>query len=152
MQHDRIQPPPILKNYTLNRFVKLNLYFFLMYGVLTAAWYGISGRFSEDADSAVQEILLNAAIFALMFTTALLLWYRRTEIRIPVKDISPKALEQKLEAVGYERIKADPKQPTQVYKPRPPKAPALAGRIFLQKSANFYHLQGPRKVVLSLEF
>ncbi|WP_299708139.1 hypothetical protein [uncultured Pontibacter sp.] len=139
-----------MKNYTLNRFVKLNLYFFGMYGLLTAAWYGISGRFSEDAETAVQELFLNAAIFALMFTSALLLWYRRTEVRIPVKDISPKALELKLEAVGYERIKTDSKQPTQVYKPRPPKAPALAGRVFVQKSANFYHIQGPVSKLKSL--
>lgn len=140
-----------MKNYTLLRFVKMNLYFFGMYGLLTAAWYGFTGRFSENDGSALQEILLNAAIFSLMFSAALLLWYRRTEIRIPVKELSAKALELRLEAIGYERVAAKSKSPIQVYKPRPPHAPALAGRVFLHKSANFYHLQGPRQQLKSLE-
>jgi hypothetical protein len=141
-----------MKNYTLQRFVKMSFYFFGMYGLLTAAWYGLSGEFSEDAGQALNEILVNAAIFSLMFTLALLLWYRRTEKRIPVKAISQKELDKKLETIGYERIPAKDKGAVQVYKPRPPKAPVLAGRIFVQKSANFYHVQGPKKAVLSLEF
>jgi hypothetical protein len=141
-----------MKHYTLQRFVKLNLYFFVMYSLLTAAWYGISGRFSEDSETALHEILLNAAIFSFLFTAAILLWYRRTESRIPVKAISMKALEQQLAAIGYERVLTKEKQPVQVYKPRPPKAPTLAGKIFVSKSANFYHVQGPVKLVLSLEF
>ncbi|MDX5419321.1 MAG: hypothetical protein LPK09_08885, partial [Hymenobacteraceae bacterium] len=63
-----------MKGYTLQRFVKLNLYFFGMYGLLTAAWYGLSGRFGENAGAAINEILLNAAIFSMMFTSALLVW------------------------------------------------------------------------------
>ncbi|MBX0335313.1 hypothetical protein K3G39_18920 [Pontibacter sp. HSC-14F20] len=140
-----------MKHYTLQRFVKLNLYFFGMYGLLTAAWYGFTGRFGEDSTrGAISEILVNAAIFSLLFTIALLLWYRRTEIRIPVKSISPKALDQKLDEIGYERIPGKDKGAVQVYKPRPPKAPALAGRLFVQKSANFYHLQGPVSKLKSL--
>ncbi|MBF8965224.1 hypothetical protein I0P70_18390 [Pontibacter sp. FD36] len=140
-----------MKHYTLQRFVKLSLYFFGMYALLTAAWFGISGRFREDATGAINEILVNSAIFSLLFTIALLLWYRRTEIRIPVKSISSKALDQKLEEIGYERIPGKEKGAVQVYKPRPPKAPALAGRLFVQKSANFYHLQGPVSKLKSLE-
>ncbi|SIT83027.1 hypothetical protein [Pontibacter indicus] len=132
-----------MKNYTLLRFVKLSLYFFGMYGLLTAVWFGFSGRFSENASGAINEILVNAAIFSLLFTIALLLWFRRTEVRIPVTHISQKALEQKLEEIGYERIVDKVKGSVQVYKPRPPKASALAGRLFVQKSANFYHLHGP---------
>ncbi|WP_018478330.1 hypothetical protein [Pontibacter roseus] len=141
-----------MKHYTLQRFVKLNLYFFAMYSLLTAVWFGVTGRFTEeDTGSAVNEILLNAAIFSLMFTTALLLWYRRAEVRIPVKAISAKHLEQKMEELGYLRL-ADQKQPAvQVYKPVPPKAPALAGRVFIWKSANFYHVQGPVGKLKSLE-
>ncbi|WP_299990977.1 hypothetical protein [uncultured Pontibacter sp.] len=141
-----------MKNYTLQRFVKLSLYFFGMYALLTAAWFGISGRFGEDATGAINEILVNSAIFSLLFTIALLVWYRRTEIRIPVKSISSKALDQKLEEIGYERIPGKEKGAVQVYKPRPPKAPALAGRLFVQKSANFYHLQGPVSKLKSLGF
>jgi hypothetical protein len=140
-----------LKNYTLQRFVKLNLYFFGMYGLLTAAWYGISGRFTEDTGTAINEIILNAAIFSFMFTSALLLWYRRKEIRIPLKALSAKALDQKLEAAGYEKVMANAKQPVQVYKPRPPKAPIFSGKIFVSKSANFYHVQGPVSKLKSLE-
>ncbi|EJF09879.1 MULTISPECIES: hypothetical protein [Pontibacter] len=140
-----------MKNYTLQRFVKLSLYFFGMYALLTGAWFGISGRFGEDATGAINEILVNSAIFSLLFTIALLVWYRRTEIRIPVKNISPKALDQKLEEIGYERIPGKEKGAVQVYKPRPPKAPALAGRLFVQKSANFYHLQGPVSKLKSLK-
>ena len=132
-----------MKNYTLLRFVKMSLYFFGMYGLLTAVWFGFSGRFSENVSGAINEILVNAAIFSLLFTIALMLWYRRTEVRIPVKNISQKALEQKLEEIGYERIPDKEKGAIQVYKPRPPKASALAGRLFVQKSANFYHLHGP---------
>ncbi|MBD1395806.1 hypothetical protein H9Q13_01400 [Pontibacter sp. JH31] len=140
-----------MKNYTLQRFVKLNLYFFGMYGLLTAAWYGLSGRFGEDAGTAIQEILSNAAIFSLMFTTALLVWYRRTELRIPVKTISQSGLEDKLETLGYERIPAPNKGAAQVYKPRPPKAPVLAGKIFVLKSTKFYHVRGPLRKLESLE-
>ena len=140
-----------MKGYTLQRFVKLNLYFFGMYGLLTAAWYGLSGRFGENAGAAINEILLNAAIFSMMFTSALLVWYRRTERRIPVKAISQKELEHNLETIGYERIPAKDKEAAQVYKPRPPKAPVLAGKIFIRKSVNFYHVQGPRKKLDSLE-
>ncbi|PVY37369.1 hypothetical protein [Pontibacter virosus] len=140
-----------MKHYILQRFVKLNLYFFGMYGLLTAVWFGFTGRFSEDTSGAISEILVNAAIFSLLFTIALLVWYRRTEVRIPVKSISPKALDQKLIEIGYERIPCKNKGAVQVYKPRPPKAPALAGRLFVQKSANFYHLQGPVSKLKSLE-
>lgn len=138
-----------MKNYTLLRFVKLSLYFFGMYGLLTAVWFGFSGRFSENASGAVNEILVNAAIFSLLFTIALLLWFRRKEVRIPVKHISQKELDQKLEEIGYERI--PDKGSVQVYKPRPPKTSALAGRLFVQKSANFYHLQGPVSKLKDLE-
>ncbi|PKV75872.1 hypothetical protein [Pontibacter ramchanderi] len=140
-----------MKNYTLLRFVKLSLYFFGMYSVLTAVWFGVSGRFSEEAGGAVNEILVNAAIFSLLFTIALLLWYRRAEVRIPVKDISQNGLDQKLAEIGYERVPDKAKGAVQVYKPRPPKAPALAGRLFVQKSANFYHLQGPASKLKSLK-
>lgn len=139
-----------MKQYTLQRFVKLNLYFFGMYGLLTAAWYGITGRFGEDAGGAINEILVNAALFSLLFTIALLIWYRRTEIRIPIKSTSQKALEQKLEEIGYERVPGKEKGAVQVYKPRPPKAPALAGRVFVVKSLNFYHIQGPANKLKSL--
>jgi hypothetical protein len=141
-----------MKYYTLQRFVKLNLYFFGMYSVLTAAWYGLSGRFGEDTGTAVNEILFNAAIFSFMFTVALLLWYRRTDIRIPVNKITLKALEQQMEGIGYLRVAGQKQQAVQVYKPAPPKAPVFAGKIFIRKTANFYLVQGPKKSVLSLEF
>lgn len=140
-----------MKNYTLQRFVKLNLYLFGMYGLLTAAWFGVTGKFKEDVTGVVGEILINAAIFSLLFTIGLLLWYRRMEMRIPVKSISLKSLDQKLEEIGYERIPAKGKECVQVYKPRPPKASALAGRLFVQKSANFYHLQGPKMKLQSIK-
>ena len=140
-----------MKNYTLQRFVKLSLYLFGMYGLLTAAWFGVTGRFKEEATGAVSEILVNAAIFSLLFTIGLLLWYRRMEMRIPVKSISPKTLDQKLEEIGYERIPAKEKETVQVYKPRPPRASALAGQLFVQKSANFYHLHGPKMKLESLQ-
>jgi hypothetical protein len=140
-----------MKNYTLQRFVKLNLYFFGMYGLLTAAWYGLSGRFGEEGAHAWREVAVNAAIFSLLFTVALLLWYRRTEVRIPIKSMPQKQLEHQLEAVGYERAPSKETGTVQVYKPRPPKAPALAGRVFVQKSANFYHIQGPVQKLKSLE-
>ena len=140
-----------MKSYTLLRFVKLNLYLFGMYSLLTAAWYGITGKFDEGVSAVISEILFNAAIFSLMFTIGLLLWYRRTQIRIPVKDLSMKALEQRLEQIGYQRVEGKKIQDLQVYKPVPPKAPALAGKLFLRKSANFYHLEGPAKKLKSLE-
>lgn len=139
-----------MKNYTLLRFVKLNLYLFGMYSVLTAAWYGVSGRFGEEGVAAWQEVAVNAVIFALLFTVALLLWYRRTEIRIPIKSLSQKQLEHHLEAIGFARIPGKETGTAQVYKPCPPRAPALAGRVFVQKSANFYHIQGPKKELKSL--
>jgi hypothetical protein len=131
--------------------VKLNLYLFAMYSLLTAAWYGITGKFSDGTGTVLSEILFNAAIFSLMFTLGLLLWYRRTKIRIPVQDLSMKALEQQLEQIGYQRVAGISNESLQVYKPVPPKAPALAGKVFLQKSANFYHLEGPAKKVRELE-
>jgi hypothetical protein len=139
-----------MKNYTLLRFVKLSLYFFGMYGLLTAAWYGMSGRFGEDAQTAINELLLNAAIFSLMFTLTLLVWFRRTEVRIPIKALTPKALDQRLEAIGYERMITKNHTSLQVYKPRPPKASALAGRVLVQKSVNFYHIHGPVSKLKSL--
>ncbi len=139
-----------MKNYTLQRFVKLNLYFFGMYGLLTAAWYGLSGKFGEEGANAWREVAVNAAIFSLLFTVALLVWYRRTEVRIPVKSMTQKQLEQQLETIGYERVPGKEKGAVQIYKPRPPKAPALAGRVFVQKSINFYHIQGPTGKLKSL--
>ncbi len=134
-----------MRNYTLMRFVRLNLYFFAMYFVLTAIWYGLNGRFSETGTSQLlQEISINAAVFSLLFTLTMLLMYRRTEVRVPVKQFTSKQLQLRLEEIGYVRAK-DEKQPVQVYKPTPPKASALAGKVFVQQTANFWLLEGPKK-------
>lgn len=133
-----------MKNYTLLRFVKLNLYFFVMYSLLTALWYGLSGKFAGAAGTVLQEIALNAAVFSLLFSVSILLWYRRTEFRIPVQKYKPEQLRQKIEEAGYLKVSGH-KHAYEVYKPAPPKAPALAGKIFVQKTTNFYVLQGPTK-------
>lgn len=127
------------------RFVKLNIYFFGMYGLLTCIWYGITGRFSESTEVAFREILVTSAFFSLAFSIMVLIWYRRTSIRIPVKSISKKELNKKLEETGYTKIEQEGKQPVQTYKPVPPKASALGGKIFLAQDASYYHLNGPKK-------
>ncbi|MCX2740813.1 hypothetical protein [Pontibacter anaerobius] len=140
-----------MRNYTLMRFVRLNSYFFAMYSVLTAIWYGLSGKFSEgESMILIQEIGFNAAVFSVLFIITMLVLYRRTEVRVPVKKYSPKQLQQRLEDVGF--VKADSKkQPRQVYKPTPPKASALAGNVFVQQTANFWLLEGPKKFIGKLE-
>lgn len=134
-----------MNNYVLMRFVKLNIYFFGMYSLLTCIWYGITGRFSENTDVLFREILVTSAFFSLAFSIMVLTWYQRTTIRVPVKSISKKELQQKLEATGYTKIEQDVKQPVQIYKPVPPKASAMAGKIFLAQDANYYQLNGPKK-------
>lgn len=133
------------------RFVRLNLYFFAMYCVLTAIWYGLSGRFSEvGAAQLLQDIAFNAAVFSLLFSLTMLILYRRVEVRLPVKKYSSRQLQQRLEEVGF--VKADEqKQPLQVYKPTPPKASALAGNVFVQQTANFWLVDGPKKYIGKLE-
>ncbi len=140
-----------MKNYTLFRFVKLNLYFFAMYSLLTAVWYGFTGRFETDGAGATGEILFNAALFALLFSAGILLWYKRAETRIPVKELSIKTLHQRLEQLGYQKIAAaDALTQWSKYKPVPPKVPVLAGKIFVQKKANFYLVEGPSKYIKKL--
>ncbi|MFD2245307.1 hypothetical protein [Pontibacter ruber] len=136
-----------MKNYTLLRFLRLNLYFFLMYSLLTAIWYGITGRFSGDTSILIAEILLNAAIFSLMFSLLILVLYRRTEARIPVQKLSVKTLQQQLEEIGFTPVKQSKTQEYQVYKATPPRASALAGKVFVRKTANFYLVEGPEKYV-----
>ncbi|WP_266205010.1 hypothetical protein [Pontibacter kalidii] len=140
-----------MRNYTLMRFVRLNLYFFAMYFVLTAIWYGLSGKFSEGSTGMLlQEIAFNAAVFSLLFSITMLVLYRRTRLRVPVGKYSPKQLQQRLEEIGFVRT-SESKQPLQVYKPTPPKASALAGNLFVQQSANFYLVEGPKKYLGKLE-
>lgn len=133
------------------RFVRLNLYFFAMYAALTAFWYGLSGRFAEAGTAhLLQEIGINAAVFSLVFSLTMLILYRRTEVRVPVKRYTPKQLQQSLEEIGF--VKTDnQKQPLQVYKPAPPKASALAGNVFVQQTANFWLMEGPKKYLGKLE-
>ncbi len=138
-----------MKNYSLLRFLKLNLYFFLTYMAFTAIWYGVNGRFKEDGFIALVEMVTTAVVFALLFGTAIILWYNRTERRIPLKSIAPKELDKKLLELGFER-KTDKSKTIKTYKPVPPKAPSLAGKIFILQSANFYHLHGPARFLKKL--
>lgn len=140
-----------MKNYVLMRFVKLNIYFFGMYGLLTCIWYGITGRFSENTEVVFREILVTSTFFSLAFSVMVLIWYRRSSIRIPVKSISKKELTQKLEETGYSRVEQEEKQPVQIYKPVPPKASAMAGKIFLAQDGSYYHLNGPSKFLKMIE-
>ena len=133
------------------RFVRLNLYFFLMYFALTAIWYLLSGRFSEVGTAQLlREISINAALFSLVFSMTMLILYRRTEVRVPVKKYTSKQLQQRLEEIGFTKAN-EQKQPLQVYKPTPPKASALAGNVFVQQTANFWLLEGPKKYLGKLE-
>lgn len=131
-----------MRYYSLLRFLKLSLYFFLMYTLLTAVWYGITGKFKEDTAATITEIMVTAVLFSLLFSVTIVIWYRREERRIPLKSITAKELDKKLETIGFTRTQHKEKH-TRIYKPVPPKAAALAGRIFVQQSANFYHLHGP---------
>lgn len=133
------------------RFVRLNLYFFVMYFALTAIWYGLSGRFSEmDTTQLLREISINAALFSLVFSITMLILYRRTLVRVPVQKYTSKQLQQRLEEIGFTKAN-EQKQPLQVYKPTPPKASALAGNVFVQQTANFWLLEGPKKYLGKLE-
>lgn len=133
------------------RFVRLNLYFFVMYFALTAVWYGLSGRFSEmDTTQLLREISINAALFSLVFSITMLILYRRTLVRLPVQKYTSKQLQQRLEEIGFTKTN-EQKQPLQVYKPTPPKASALAGNVFVQQTANFWLLEGPKKYLGKLE-
>ncbi|MDX5436765.1 MAG: hypothetical protein LPK03_06190 [Pontibacter sp.] len=141
----------MMRNYTLMRFVRLNLYFFAMYAALTAIWYGLSGRFAEAGTAQLlQEISINAAVFSLVFSLTMLILYRRTEVRVPVKKYTPKQLQQRLEEIGFVATN-NQKQPLQIYKPVPPKASALAGNVFVQQTANFWLMEGPKKYLGRLE-
>ncbi|AKD04107.1 hypothetical protein POKO110462_15385 [Pontibacter korlensis] len=140
-----------MRNYTLLRFVRLNLYFFVMYCILTAVWYGLNGRFAENGTvDMLKEIALNAAIFSLLFSLAMLLLYRRTELRIPVQKYTAQQLQQRLEEIGFV-LTTQQQSALQVYKPSPPKAPALAGSVFVQQTANFWLMEGPQKYVMKLK-
>lgn len=134
-----------MRNYVLMRFVKLNIYFFGMYSLLTCIWYWITGRFSEDSTLIFREIMITSAFFSLAFSIMVLVWYRRISIRVPVKSISKKELQQIVEAAGYAKVESEGKQPVQIYKPVPPKASAMAGKIFIQQDINFYNLNGPKR-------
>lgn len=137
-----------MKHYTLQRFVKLNLYFFVLYSLLTAIWYVVTGRFAAGAAQVISEILFNAAIFSLLFSLNILLWYRRTEVRIPAKELSIKQLNLRLEELGYRKLVSGDVQPqNSIYKPAPPKVSVFAGRIFVQKKANLYLVEGPAKYI-----
>lgn len=137
-----------MKHYTLQRFVKLNLYFFVLYSLLTATWYAVTGRFAAGAAQVISEIVFNAAIFSFLFSLGILLWYRRTEVRIPAKELSIKQLNLRLEELGYQKLVSGDVQPqTSIYKPAPPGASVFAGRVFVQKKANFYLVEGPAKYI-----
>ncbi len=131
-------------NYVLMRFVKLNLYFFIMYSLLTCIWYFITDRFEGDSVVIFREIIITSAFFSLAFSIMVLVWYRRSSIRIPVKGISKKELQQKVEAAGYAKVESGNKQALQIYKPVPPKASAMAGKIFIQQDISFYQSHGPK--------
>ncbi|MBF9254626.1 hypothetical protein I2I11_15080 [Pontibacter sp. 172403-2] len=141
-----------MKHYTLQRFVKLNLYFFVLYSLLTAAWYAASGRFAADATLAAGEIVFNAAIFSLLFSLSILVWYRRAAIQIPVKELSIKQLNARLEELGYRKLASGntPSQ-TSTYKPAPPGASVFAGKVFVQKKADFYLIEGPARYVKRIQ-
>ncbi|TPE42129.1 hypothetical protein [Pontibacter mangrovi] len=134
-----------MRNYTLLRFVRLNLYFFVMYCLLTAAWYGLNGRFAEEGSAQLlQEIAFNAALFSLLFSITMLVLYRRIEVRVPLQKYTSKQLQQRLEEIGFTKAQ------DQVYKPVPPKASAMAGKVFVQKTTNFWILEGPKKYLEKL--
>ena len=133
-----------MRNYSLLRFLKLNLYFFLMYSLLTGAWYAITGKFDKNTSATIAELLFTAVVFSLLFSLAIVVWFRRDERRIPLKRVTIKELDKELTQIGYQRVPGKAKQ-TINYKPEPPKASALAGKIFVQQSANFWHLHGPVK-------
>ncbi|WP_299760780.1 hypothetical protein [uncultured Pontibacter sp.] len=136
-----------MRHYTLLRFVRLNLYFFAMYCLLTAVWYGLSGKFSGASITLVlQEIAFNAAVFSLLFSITMLVLYRRTALRVPVKKYTQNQLQHCLQDAGFVKASQE-KQPLQVYKPTPPKASALAGNVFVQQSANYWLLEGPKKYI-----
>ena len=126
------------------RFLKLNLYFFLMYSLLTGAWYAITGKFDKNTSATIAELLFTAVVFSLLFSLAIVVWFRRDERRIPLKRVTIKELDKELAQIGYRRVQGKAKQ-TISYKPEPPKGSALAGKIFVQQSANFWHLHGPVK-------
>lgn len=134
-----------MKNYMLMRFVKLNLYFFIMYSLLTCIWYGITGRFKVAPETVFREVMITSAFFSLAFSVMVLLWFRRTSVRIPVKQTNRKELQQKVEALGYAKLDSAGQEPMQVYKPVPPKASAMAGKIFIQQNGSYYNLNGPAK-------
>lgn len=134
-----------MRNYVLMRFVKLNLYFFAMYSLLTCIWYYITGRFEGNSEVIFREIMITSAFFSLAFSMMVLVWYRRTSIRIPLKSISKKELQLKVETAGFSKVKSNSKQSIQIYKPVPPKAAAMAGKIFIQQDINFYQLHGPKR-------
>lgn len=127
------------------RFVKLNLYFFVMYSLLTAIWYGLTGRFDVNRNLVIREIIITSAVFSLAFTGMVLIWYWRTTIRIPAKSISKKNLEQRIEEAGFAKINSEGKQVVLVFKPVPPKASAMAGKIFIEQHNGFYQVHGPKK-------
>ncbi|TXK44293.1 hypothetical protein FVR03_14025 [Pontibacter qinzhouensis] len=140
-----------MKNYVLLRFVKLNLYFFSAYSLLTGLWYAFTNRFETEAGTAVKEIMLNAAIFSLLFTLLLLLWYRRTRLLVATTKISYPELQKRLSDMGYEQVKLSQKSNTEVYKPTPPKAAAMAGKLFVSKSPSFYIIEGPARLLKQLD-
>ncbi len=140
-----------MRHYALRRFTSLFLYFFGMYSLITAIWYSVNGRFKASAAEAVSEIVLHGGIFALMFGLLMMVLYRRKELRLPVLKVKNAQLEQGLQQIGYEPSKKQPLAGVKVYKPVPPVAASLAGKLFLHKTANFYHLEGPAKYVDRLE-
>ncbi|WP_187264603.1 hypothetical protein [Pontibacter beigongshangensis] len=139
-----------MKNYSLLRFVKLNLYFFSIYSLLTGLWYAVTNRFETDAATAVKEILFNAAIFSLLFTLLMLGWYRRTRLMLATTKTSYAELQKRLAAIGYEKVSQPKKSTIEVYKPTPPKAAAMAGKLFVSKSPSFYIVEGPARLLKKL--
>lgn len=138
-----------MRNYSLLRFLKLSVYFFLMYSLLTGVWYAITGKFKENAAATITELAVTSVVFSLLFSVAIVVWFRRDERRIPLKTITTKELDKKLVKIGYSYAPAKDKT-TRIYKPVPPKASALAGKIFVQQSANFWHLHGPVRYLKNL--
>ncbi|WP_114784847.1 hypothetical protein [Botryobacter ruber] len=139
-----------MKNYSLIRFVKLNIYFLAAYSILTGIGYAVMGKFTGQAVETWNEILFNAAIFSLVFSLAILLLYRRTDLRLPNTRVSYKALENRLLEVGYEPVPQPEKAIYQEFKPVPPKAAALAGKVFVLKTPNFYIVEGPARYLKKL--
>ncbi|MFT2011338.1 hypothetical protein ACMA1I_21885 [Pontibacter sp. 13R65] len=139
-----------MKHYTLLRFVKLNLYFFSAYCLLTGLWYGVTNRFETEAATVVKEIMLNAAIFGLLFSLLMLSWYRRTRLLLATTKISYAELQQRLSAIGFEKVPQAQKSKMEVYKPTPPKAAAMAGKLFVSKSPSFYIVEGPARLLKKL--